>query len=358
MTICASSSIFDLRRRARVGAAVLVLIAVDRLRLVRALVDAVGDAVLVVVGIGAAVLVLEAVHVLRLRSGTGRTRRGCRRCRCRDRGSRRRPRSRPCPRDRSGTCRCCRGCRRRRCRSSTPGSRRSASDALWSSGSFGQASCRSSMPSLSLSGSGQPSSSWNSSKSSGWFGHLSSASGMVSPSLSRSGQPSSSLKPSLVLRLIGTLVGLIGDAVVIAVEEVRRPDGAEEDARLRASRGRLMMPVPTPALSRQAVDDPDLGRDVDLERVVVDVGNGVGRAAIDDRSRVDGVGVAVHFGDEREPLGHGVDGDGAAVGELLPDDRREELRDVRAPEEADEQADAPERAPPSRRAGAARRRSR
>ncbi len=49
-----------------VGAAVLVLVAVLRLGLVRALVVLVGDAVLVVVRIGAAVLVLEAVLVLGL----------------------------------------------------------------------------------------------------------------------------------------------------------------------------------------------------------------------------------------------------------------------------------------------------
>ena len=50
------------------------------------------------------------------RSGTCRRRRRCRRCRCRGRGSRRRPRTRPCPRGRSGTCRRRRRCRRCRCR--------------------------------------------------------------------------------------------------------------------------------------------------------------------------------------------------------------------------------------------------
>ena len=49
-----------------VGAAVLVFEAVERLRLVGALVDDVGDAVLVVVRIGAAVLILEAVLVFRI----------------------------------------------------------------------------------------------------------------------------------------------------------------------------------------------------------------------------------------------------------------------------------------------------
>src|SRR2546430_1969409 len=53
------------------------------------------------------------------------------------------------------------------------------------------------MPSLSLSGSGQPSSSWKPSLSSGSFGHLSFTSAMPSASLSGSGQPSSSWKPSL-----------------------------------------------------------------------------------------------------------------------------------------------------------------
>src|SRR5450432_1774124 len=96
-----------------------------------------------------------------------------------------------------------------------------------SSGSFGHRSSTSRMPSPSLSGSGQPSSSWKPSKSSGSSGHLSTLSGMRSPSrpptvvvgkpsggapgtlwhlsptsgmpsrsLSGSGQPSSSSKPS------------------------------------------------------------------------------------------------------------------------------------------------------------------
>src|ERR1044071_7145815 len=66
-----------------------------------------------------------------------------------------------------------------------------------SSGSSGHLSAASGMPSPSLSGSGHPSSSWKPSLSSGSLGHLSCASGIPSPSLSRSGQPSSSWKPSL-----------------------------------------------------------------------------------------------------------------------------------------------------------------
>src|SRR6185312_10235592 len=50
----------------RIGAAVLVLEAVLVLGIVRALVDDVGDAVAIVVRIGAAVLVLEVVEVLRI----------------------------------------------------------------------------------------------------------------------------------------------------------------------------------------------------------------------------------------------------------------------------------------------------
>ena len=72
--------------------------------------------------IGAAVVVLVAVQRLRLRRALVRPRRGCRPCRCPDRGSRLRPRSRRDPRRRSGSCRSCRGCRRRRC--PDPGSRR------------------------------------------------------------------------------------------------------------------------------------------------------------------------------------------------------------------------------------------
>ena len=88
----------------RIRAAVGVLEAVLVLGLVRALVVRVGDAVVVVVRIGAAVVVLEAVLVLGLVRALVRARRGCRRRRCPDPGSRRRPGSRPCPRARSGTC--------------------------------------------------------------------------------------------------------------------------------------------------------------------------------------------------------------------------------------------------------------
>src|SRR5215831_13386815 len=63
--------------------------------------------------------------------------------------------------------------------------------------SLGHLSVLSGTPSLSLSGSGQPSSSSNPSLSSGSFGHLSLVSGIPSLSLSRSGQPSSSSNPSL-----------------------------------------------------------------------------------------------------------------------------------------------------------------
>ena len=101
---------------ALVGAAVVVLEAVDRLGLVRALVLDVGNAVVIVVGIRAAVEILEAVLVLGLVRALVARCRGCRRRRCRGRDSRRRPGSRRSPRDRAGTCRRRRGCRRRRCR--------------------------------------------------------------------------------------------------------------------------------------------------------------------------------------------------------------------------------------------------
>src|SRR5438067_806516 len=58
-----SSSTLD---RAAIGTAVLVLVAVVGLRLVRALVVLVEDAVVIVVGVGAAVLILEAILVLRI----------------------------------------------------------------------------------------------------------------------------------------------------------------------------------------------------------------------------------------------------------------------------------------------------
>src|ERR1019366_7706250 len=52
------------RRWHFVGAAVLVLVVVEGLGLVRALVNRIGDAIPIVVGIGAAVLILEAVLIL------------------------------------------------------------------------------------------------------------------------------------------------------------------------------------------------------------------------------------------------------------------------------------------------------
>src|SRR3954471_109864 len=81
----------------------------------------------------------------------------------------------------------------------------SSSKPSLSSGSSGHLSVASAMPSVSLSGSGQPSSSWKPSLSSGSRGHLSLASAMVSLSLSRSGQPSSSSKPSLSSGSLGHL---------------------------------------------------------------------------------------------------------------------------------------------------------
>ena len=70
---------------------------------------------------------------------------------------------------------------------------------------------------MSLSGSGQPSSSSNPSLSSGSFGHLSSSSRMPSLSLSGSGQPSSSSKPSLSSGSFGHLSVGVGDAVLVVV---------------------------------------------------------------------------------------------------------------------------------------------
>src|SRR5689334_400452 len=71
--------------------------------------------------------------------------------------------------------------------------------------SFGHLSSGSRNPSLSLSGSGQPSSSSKPSLSSASFGHWSTRSAIPSLSLSRSGQPSSSSKLSLSSGSIGHL---------------------------------------------------------------------------------------------------------------------------------------------------------
>ena len=79
---------------------------VDALDDARELLDRLGDLV------GAAVLVLDSRSWSPARSGTCRSCRGCRPCRCRDRGSRPRPRSRPCPRPRRDTCPSRRRCRR------------------------------------------------------------------------------------------------------------------------------------------------------------------------------------------------------------------------------------------------------
>ena len=136
-------------RVARVGAAVVIVVAVDRLGLVRALVARVGDAVAVVVGIGAAVGVLEAVLVLGRRRDTCPARRGCRRRRCRFSGQ---PSSSWKPSlssGRAGTCPCRRRCRRRRCRDRD--SRRRRRTCPCPRARSGHASSLSLMPSSSLS---------------------------------------------------------------------------------------------------------------------------------------------------------------------------------------------------------------
>jgi hypothetical protein len=66
LEIDAIGALFRPVRRAHVGAAVFILEAVDGLRIVRALVLVVGDAVAVVVHVGTAVVVLEAVFVFRI----------------------------------------------------------------------------------------------------------------------------------------------------------------------------------------------------------------------------------------------------------------------------------------------------
>jgi hypothetical protein len=147
--------------RALVGAAVLVLDAVDVLGLVGALVGDVQDAVLIVVGIGAAVgvfelvLVLGVVGALVLRVEQAVAVRVA-----------------------------LDGLRRRRSTGTSSGQPSSSAKPLRVSGSFGQRSTASTRPSLSLSGSGQPSLSSKSSRSSGSSGQPSSSSMMPSPSRS------------------------------------------------------------------------------------------------------------------------------------------------------------------------------
>ena len=80
------------------------------------------------------------------------------------------------------------------------------------------------MPSLSLSGSGQPSSSSKLSLSSGTSGHLSALSTMPSLSLSSSGQPSASSKPSLSSATSGqwsTLSAMPSSVVVVVGAAIR-----------------------------------------------------------------------------------------------------------------------------------------
>src|SRR6188768_3812613 len=102
-----------------------------------------------------------------------------------------------------------------------------------SSGSFGHLSSASARPSVSLSGSGQPSASSNLSLSSGSLGHLSVRSAMPSLSLSGSGQPSASSKPSLSSGRSGHLSTLSR-----MPSPSRSPTGlgAQRRARLYASR--------------------------------------------------------------------------------------------------------------------------
>ena len=193
----------------------------------------VGDAVGVVVGIGAAVGVLEPVLVLRLvRALVDPVGNAVAVAVLVDEGSR---------------------------RSGTP---------LWSSGAFGQASLMSGMPSLSLSGSGQPSSSWNSSKSSASFGHLSLTSGMPSPSLSGSGQPSSSWKPSRSSGWSGHLSSRVVDAVVVAIAEVGVEVGHQEQPQVGRADAVADPAADATGHRPHPVDRPP-PRQVDLERIDV-----------------------------------------------------------------------------------------
>ena len=176
------------------------------------------------------------------------------------------------------------------CRCRDPGNRRASSKPSLSSGSFGHLSSASAMPSVSLSGSGQPSSSSNLSLSSGSFGHLSLGSRMPSLSLSGSGQPSSSSKPSLSSGSVGTLVDVVEDAVVVAI--ARRLGGAAQRQVVR--------------LARVAVGDADViaGAEVvaliQLVRRELDVGLGQRQLA---RRAVVGAAVARFLGD-RAHLAH------------------------------------------------------
>src|SRR6185369_16149481 len=88
------------------------------------------------------------------------------------------------------------------------------------------------MRSLSLSVSGQPSSSSNPSLSSGTIGHRSSLSRMPSLSLSGSGQPSSSSNRSKSW-IVGALVDVVLEAVAVAVADVRLEDDADHAAQVR-----------------------------------------------------------------------------------------------------------------------------
>ena len=132
----------------------------------------------------------NAVHVLGLVRALVEAVGDRRRCRCRDRGSRPRPGSRPCPRARSGTCRSRRGCRRRRCRSWPAGSRRWAWAACDPRDRWGRrrASRRCRRCRCRDRGS-RPHPGTDRSPRAGW-GTCRPTSGMPSPSLSGSGQPS------------------------------------------------------------------------------------------------------------------------------------------------------------------------
>src|SRR5678816_4915452 len=107
------------------------------------------------------------------------------------------------------------------------------------------------MPSLSLSGSGQPSSSSKPSLSSGSSGHLSTRSGIPSPSRSRSswsGQPSWSSNPFLVSGSLGHLSSL-SRMPSRSLSGSGQPSSSSKSSRSSGSSGHLstssLMPSPS-----------------------------------------------------------------------------------------------------------------
>jgi hypothetical protein len=158
------------------------------------------------------------------------------------------------------------------------------------------------MRSLSLSGSGHPSASWNPSLSSGLVGALVVVVGDPVAIVVGIGAAVEVLEPVLVLRLVGALVDVVLDAVAVAVADVGLEHDADERADVGVGRLAAAEPRPTAEEEVGVARQVELDRAQDLERLVV-------RRV--ERHR------AEHLGDEVELLRRDGKGDRRAPGDLV-----------------------------------------